>query len=328
MIDREDLLGYLLGALDPDEMARVDRAIRQDRELADELRALQAALVPLESERDAYDPPPGLAERTIRMVETHRAVPRNLATKSSRFRHVDALATIASVGIIAMLVFPALLTSRFRAQVQQCQSNLLALGTQLMSYADAQPDRSYPALSQSGKLAFAGAPAVELREHGLLDQDTRILVCPGVRRDSSSWLGIPSRDELLAAEGAQLHQLQARAGGDYGWYLGVIDGGRFQAPRHRGRSFFVVASDAPSNNLSHLASPNHGGVGWNVLYDDMHVDFIKARDVEQCADDPLRNHLGLVAAGVGGNDSVVARSGTPVQIITTILWQIAPPLSR
>ncbi|HHM12274.1 MAG TPA: hypothetical protein ENJ16_01875 [Planctomycetaceae bacterium] len=329
MIDREDLLGYLLGALDAEESARVEAAVRNDVALRQELRELQDALQPLEEERDAVDdPPPGLAERTLRYVEAHRAIPRPVMARPTRSRWIDAVATIASVGILALLLFPTLLNSRFRARVHQCQSNLLALGTQLMSYADAQPDRSYPPLAESGRFAFAGAPAVELAERGLLDRQTRLLLCPATRVSVGSWGGIPTRQAIETASEDELERLQARAGGSYGWYLGVVCEGRFRAPRHRGRSFFVIASDAPSSDLAHRASANHGGVGWNVLYDDLHVDFIRVSDIELSPDDPTRNHLGMVAAGVGGNDSVVAPSGTPVRIIRTLFWSPAPPPLR
>ncbi len=330
MIDREDLLGYLLGALDVEESTQVEQAIRQDESLRHELEQIKRSLAPLDAERDAtFDPPPGLADRTLAHVEAHRVMPRERpALGHKRFRSLDALATLASLTAIALLIFPALLNSRFQARIDHCQSNLFALGTQLISYAESQPDRSYPLLDQSGKLAFAGAPAVELREQGLLDAKTPLLVCPSGEIDAATWQGIPTSQEILAADGPRLWELQQQAGGSYGWYLGVIAEGRFRSPRYQGRSFHVISSDAPSFNLTHLASSSHGGIGFNVLFDDQHVEYIKVGDVDQRPDDPLRNHLGLVAAGVGGNDSVVARSGTPVRIITTLLLRTAPPPPR
>lgn len=50
----EDLVGYLLGALEPHEMRRVAEALRVDPKLRAELAQIQEALRPLE---DAYEPP-------------------------------------------------------------------------------------------------------------------------------------------------------------------------------------------------------------------------------------------------------------------------------
>ncbi|WP_168563653.1 hypothetical protein [Crateriforma spongiae] len=62
----EDLLGYLLGALDPDEMDRVERMLQSDPELRDELRRIEASLRPLEDGFDAVEPPPiDLVARTL-----------------------------------------------------------------------------------------------------------------------------------------------------------------------------------------------------------------------------------------------------------------------
>ena len=66
---REDLLGYLLGALDEAERAKVQAALESDPELAAECAHLEQVIAPL-SEDEAWIEPPGrLAERTIAFVE-------------------------------------------------------------------------------------------------------------------------------------------------------------------------------------------------------------------------------------------------------------------
>ena len=55
------LLDYALDQLPPADRAVVGNLIDSDAEVAARYRALSAALAPLASDRDADDPPPGLA---------------------------------------------------------------------------------------------------------------------------------------------------------------------------------------------------------------------------------------------------------------------------
>ena len=62
----EDLLGYLLGALDPDEMQRVARLLREDPEAREQLAELEKMVRPLEEGYVPVEPPPGdLVSRTL-----------------------------------------------------------------------------------------------------------------------------------------------------------------------------------------------------------------------------------------------------------------------
>lgn len=319
MVSHEDLLGYLIGALEPGEQAEVEQALRDQPELQAELRRLQISIRPLESAKSDFDVPPGLASRTLQYVETERVRPRETGSRAPRFRALDAVATIVASVAIAVMIFPALMNSQFQSRVNTCQANLLQLGSQLINYAEAQPDRSYPPLDAKGNLAFSGSQAVKLADQRLLEPKSEFLVCAGSNLQEQNWQGIPTRQQVLQASGDELMRLQREAGGSYGWYLGVISDGQFGAPRYQGRSFFVILSDSPLPSVPNLTSANHGGIGLNVLFDDQHIEFIKEAMVKNWQDDPLRNHLGFVAAGVGANDSVIARSGTPIRIVTSIL---------
>lgn len=65
----EDLLGYLLGALEPDEMQRVSRWLREDPEAREQLAELERMLRPLEEEYVPVEPPPtDLVARTLAML--------------------------------------------------------------------------------------------------------------------------------------------------------------------------------------------------------------------------------------------------------------------
>jgi len=67
---RDQLVGYLLGALDAAEQAAIEAALETDLSLRSDLERLSAALPPLASDRDPYEPPAGLADRTVRFVES------------------------------------------------------------------------------------------------------------------------------------------------------------------------------------------------------------------------------------------------------------------
>ena len=63
---REELIGYLLGALDAEEQARVEEALRGNEELQHELELLAESLEPLEAGTADERPPP---------AERHRRAP-------------------------------------------------------------------------------------------------------------------------------------------------------------------------------------------------------------------------------------------------------------
>lgn len=66
---REDLLGYLLDALEEPERAQVEEALARDDSLQEELAQLRRLLGLLGPARKGSEPPPGLAERTCRQID-------------------------------------------------------------------------------------------------------------------------------------------------------------------------------------------------------------------------------------------------------------------
>lgn len=66
-----DLIGYMLGALDPAEQAAVEAQLKASPEAATRLEQLRAALRPLEAAREAGAAPAGLADRTVARLAAH-----------------------------------------------------------------------------------------------------------------------------------------------------------------------------------------------------------------------------------------------------------------
>ncbi len=62
----EDLLGYLLGALEPHEMRRVAQWLRDDPVAREQLAEIEQSLRPLEENYEPVEPPPAdLVARTL-----------------------------------------------------------------------------------------------------------------------------------------------------------------------------------------------------------------------------------------------------------------------
>lgn len=65
----QQIIGHLLGALDDDEQAYLDARLERDEPCCRRLAHWRRRLSPLEMMRPDYEPPPGLAERTCRLVD-------------------------------------------------------------------------------------------------------------------------------------------------------------------------------------------------------------------------------------------------------------------
>ena len=181
---REDLLGYLLGALEPDEVERIEARLEVDPQLQEELREIERSLRPLESEAENFEPPVDLVSRTMDFIEASKPEPAKVQMSESRLEHgsgrrlriPDAL--VAAVSLIAFggLLFPAILEGRFESRRTQCQDNLRQLGIALTSFTTLDPTGRFPEIALDGPLAFAGIYSVELKDRNILDQDNLVLI--------------------------------------------------------------------------------------------------------------------------------------------------------
>ena len=80
----QQLLGHLLGALDDDEQEWVEARLEHDEEYRRRWVELRRRLAPLLAVRPDFEPPPGLAERTCRLVASFAPVPRRAETVAAR----------------------------------------------------------------------------------------------------------------------------------------------------------------------------------------------------------------------------------------------------
>jgi len=316
---REQLLGYLLGALEDGEREELEQQLETHPEWHEELEALAAGLEPLAETYSECQPPAGLAARTYTAIFQHCPTVRLAFPGASRRevgrRRVWTIAdAVVMAGIslaAAFLFFPAISQSRFEARLLACQNNLREIGARLVDYSTKAGRGCFPEVPTEGNCAVAGIYGPKLADAGYLMQP--FMICPNSALAGET-LPVslpPSERELEQAAGAGLVVLQSLAGGSYGYTLGYVVDGAYRAPRNLGRSFFVLMADAPSLWLAGHTSSNHDGRGQNLLYEDGSVRFVSKLQADGQLDHPFQNRLGLMEAGIDANDSVVAPSATP-----------------
>ncbi|MCU0963217.1 MAG: hypothetical protein MUF48_24250 [Pirellulaceae bacterium] len=318
----EDLLGYLLGALDADEQRRIEARLAVDPELQRELERLRGCLEPLAGLAEDVDPPAGLAERTLASIDRRdqelRVTPHARAwvqtagpPRLQRYTGVDRI-VLALVGVAALtLLLPALANSRHESRKVLCANNLRTVGSELIDYSQLQPDHSFPQVAVAGPRAFAGVFAPILLDHQLLDPDRPHLVCPAstLAQRAAEW-SVPTLERIDRAQSSQRWLLQSQAAGSYAYCVGYVENNQLQAVKNEGRAHFAILADTPSLSQAHPRSANHGGRGQNIFFEDGHVAFvIDARLLP--GDDPFRNRNGLAEAGTDRADAVILPSLLP-----------------
>jgi hypothetical protein len=339
----EDLLGYLLGALEPHEMERVAAMLKQDPEARHQLAELQRSLRPLEEYYEPGEAPPlDLVARTLHEIPELPAfdspwsladpvepiAPVNLPSmrssdyrpQSRSFTWLDMAALSAAAAVVLALLVPAMSHSRFEARRAACQDQLRGLGIAITSYVNRNEQQRLPAVSQSGPEAFAGVYAVRLSDAGLLEDDNARW-CPSLDAPGDDQLRfaelnkLPTTKQLHHSSADRLRQFQKFAGGHYAYTLGVVDKNHFESPRFESRASFAVMSDAPMAGIPSQAnfreSIGHDGRGINVLYEDGRVRFVSVKSLGVMPDHPLFNHRGQVEAGVNVDDASLAPSWRP-----------------
>lgn len=320
---REQILGYLLGALDDSEMEQVEARLRADPAYGRELARVRRQLEDLEMAADECQPPPGLVQRTCDFVFAHVrcARPRSVPAEPKRLSpHAAAPHWTGRVGwldvTVAALIFvvaglvtlPAIQGSRFQSRLITCQDNLRQLGLSLGEYSHRNGEY-FPRIPLKGRLAAAGIYAPTLTHDGYLTEPHRVL-CPESPQSEQRDFRVPSIEELQTACDREVARLRQQMGGSYGYCLGHVEHGVFVPTRNLCRKYFAIMADAPSNNLPERQSANHGGLGQNVLFEDGHVEFAATSQPTEGADDIFANDDHVVALGVHCNDSVIAPSGT------------------
>lgn len=222
----EDLLGYLLGALEPEEMQRVSAWLRNNPEAQAELAAIERSLKPLEEGFEAVDPPSqDLLERTLSgipkglppqsaseeamqasSVESERAskfagvdLARDVESRSGQWSWMDSVGSLISVAVLLALLLPMIAEGRFESRKVVCQNQLGEIGNALMQFANRDFQGRLPHVAASGPEAFAGVYAMRLADAGLLP-DSGKRWCPSAESPlpRSMPLALRNKPELVS----------------------------------------------------------------------------------------------------------------------------------
>jgi hypothetical protein len=302
----EQLVGYLLGALDPAEQAEIERHLSQRQDLQRDFEKLRCCLDPLHADRGHFDPPAALAARTCSRVQQERAVRTAQVLPAGGGRRWGVLDLAVAAGIIitaTLLFFPAVNRSRGLARSAICQDHLRQISSGLHQYS--QLYNGYlPHVPTEGSLALGGIYAPLLHSAGFVP-DERTFLCPSCGLSDDPNFHMPTPKELATLNGPQLEQARKYAGGSYGYTLGHFEDGHYAGTHDRLRSNFALMSDSPCPENPDRQTRNHDGRGQNVLFEDGHVAYLNAPLAEGSHDHLFLNEEGDVAPGIHPNDSVI-----------------------
>jgi hypothetical protein len=310
---RDQLLGYLLGALEPSEQAAVEASLAGDAELRRELDKLRSSLGPLDdaaaAEEEELDPPPGLGARTFQFVRAHASwnASGHCPGGAGSWRAPDYLVAAGIFFVASMLVFPAIQNSRAGARLTACQGKLRVLGMAFAQYG--QIYGYLPFVPASGNLAAAGSYAATLQQAGLLTIPSMV-ICPESTLANQRDFQIPTIRQLNIANPVVLQIWHRTMGGSYGYHPGHIENDRYVPTPSHPREHFAIMADA-ADEMGADRSSNHGVRGQNVLIQSGRVVFIVIPRLIENGDHIYVNDFGTKGAGRGSNDSSICNSAVP-----------------
>ena len=287
----DDLLDYSLGQLEGPEREAAERELADDPDLASEADRLGLSLHRLLDDGDRFEPPAGLASRTVAFVADRRSKRAILDFVPSRvpFRWADVAvaAGILMAGLLTLV--PAVNATRNQAAQAGCGFNLQQLGVSLANYATRH--NHYPDVCTKKSGSHVGSYAVALKDEDFL-RDMRTLHCP-CRGECPPMVGNrPDPNHI-----------------DYAYNVGYRSARLGEAePIRLGLSAVLplLADQPPHENLTVLPgnSPNHGFRGQNVLFSDLHVEWFPTRRVKLDRDLFLNDH-DRPEPGIGPIDSAL-----------------------
>ncbi len=343
---REDLIGYLLAALEPHEMRDVERALKNSPALREELEFLRSQMKPIDDAIGGLpivDAPADLVRRTMDLIPSRDSLglaatntatleltPVPFTTRLARgfgnAHRSDWIVAMMSAAAVVALLLPVLSRVRNQARITLCQDQLRQLGTAISQYVLHDSQSQLPSLSESGTEAFAGMYAVRLADQGLL-VDPSLRWCPELevpqplasRGEMADRLALVKSEDLRTASERgdvnALRTLQQQAGGHYAYTLGVVDEQTYHAPKYEGRANFAVLGDSPVTGIEpgqdvsvHDMRWGHGSKVANLLFEDGTVKLMDMSNMFELLDQPFINHRGAVEAGLNIDDASLAPS--------------------
>ena len=318
---QENLVGYLLGALDADEHESVKRQIESNPEWRRELNALEARLAPLESERwQDIEPPAHLAAATCALVAEVAAdsaaidahvTPRSRMSpvsepprKGASWSLMDMVVTAGIFAAISCLFLPSIGRSWDTARIVACQNNLRELFGGLSQFSAAN-NGAYPTPQVQGNEVMAGFFAPQLVEPRFVS--SKQTMCPSQHDKQTVRLRMPTTSEFLEQR-QHRSDLLAAIRKVYGYNIGYVDEEKYHRPTARNRNHVALVADRPVMTPFGPANNGHGGRGLNVLMEDGSVKTLPNGVCTIGSDNIFLNDEGRLGPGVHENDTVIGPS--------------------
>jgi hypothetical protein len=318
----ENLVGYLLKALDAEEQREVEDHLRQHPEAQKRLEQLRRRLDLLAEDGAEEEPAEGLWVRTLARVAEHKCrnlpqAPRPGANQAASgrlpWRRADVLVAACLLVVVGGLTASGLLRLRTGDEVLACQNNLREFHHALSAYSD-QNEGKFPWVEAQPPRHFAGCFVPILNDAGLLPKNLSAS-CPSHRGRSLSIPSLAELEDLRVNQPGVFRSVVRDLAGCYAYPLGYRD-------THDGHTVHLGLTRQMDGELPLLAdrpptdgaaegpanSPNHGGRGQNVLFVGGHVRFCTARTVGLGGDDIYVNAERRVEYGHGARDSVLGPS--------------------
>lgn len=289
----QQLLGHLLGALDDDEQEWLESRLEQDEEYRRQWMCWRRRLSPLLTARPEFEPPPGLAEQTCRLVAACAPMLGSEEKPRGTMRPVQAMPggaagarwlDAAVVGTIFLaiiaLVPPAIHGSRFHCRLAACQDKLRQVGLALTQYGHGH-HHTLSELAADERLTSAGAFAAGMLGEELAGENRSAAMFPvawlaaqGALRGTMGWqsgifrrkMGPPPSLPSPSEPGENFSSSKDWTGA---WRDATADG-----PANLSPAAVAVLADAPGPDLSGQDINFHNGRGRNQFFEDGHVNFL------------------------------------------------------
>ncbi len=315
----ENLLGYLLDALDPDARRAVEAHLRLHPESRARIEELRLLLAPLAADDEAPEPPPDLAASTLKRVAAYQAARRFLAAPQPSRRQIGTAARRGPhradliVAVLILLLSAGMgmtwLGRQWRDyRILACQNNLHGIWTALQVYADGHTEGggAFPRVEVDPPRNFAGVFVPALADAGALATDVNT-ACPAQNSRPTTTCSLSELEDLSRCNPDQYRALTRDLGGDYAYSLGYYDGGDLRGLQRDSGDRLPILADRPRTD-GRGNSPNHGGAGQNVLYIGGQVRWCVEPTVGVDRDDIYRNLKNQVLAGEYQFDTVLGPS--------------------
>jgi hypothetical protein len=318
-MNAQDMLDLAFGQLDGAARSQAEAELTSDPTLSERFDRLGRAINQLLDDGQVIEAPPDLARRTLAYVAENRRRRRTLldyVPVKVPFRWAD-VAVAAGILIAGLLTLaPAIHRSRDRMNQAACVFNLQRLGLGLAQYG--HQNRSYPYTHPDCPQATVGTFAALLHDSGLLD-DLTVLDCPSNGACQHPHMALPDLKALCTLKATDPARYLALMCWDYAYHAGYRDrGGEAHSLATPCSSTVPLLADQPPHQTDPQRilpgnSPNHRGVGQNVLFSDLHVDWHNTRSLGPQDADMFLNDANQPGPGLDPQDAVLLPSLFPFE---------------